>query len=381
MFWPVPVLQGSARSLYSVQVDASSNIGVFLSSVGKCRTAKVNNIKFLVKLKKSATETFELLTEAYGEDCMSRARVFKWHKRFSEGRESVKDDDRPGCPRTAATDDSIEKVRDVIRKDRRLGVRAVTEEVNMDRESVRRILSEELYMRKFLQKWFQKCCQMNKKNVARKCVWTFFKALIMNTICWIRSLIVMKHGYLRDLETKRKSMKWKSTSSLRPKNARMSRSKFKDMLIVFFDIQGTVMAEWVPSGQTVNQQYYIEVLTKLRESLRRKRPELWRNVWILHQDNAPAHNALPVKQFLANKNITAWAPTLLGWPRSLLFCLFLKIKPVLKGNHSLSVENVKANTAETSTALQNMICGIAWILAASYAAVCQLRRELFWRRS
>jgi hypothetical protein len=29
-------------------------------------------------------------------------------------------------------------------------------------------------------------------------------------------------------------------------------SKFKVMLIVLFDIQGVVMAEWVPSGQTVN---------------------------------------------------------------------------------------------------------------------------------
>jgi hypothetical protein len=60
-----------------------------------CKSERVN-IKFLVKLKKSATETSQLLTEAYGEDCMSRARVFEWHKRFSEGRESVKDDDRPG---------------------------------------------------------------------------------------------------------------------------------------------------------------------------------------------------------------------------------------------------------------------------------------------
>jgi len=36
------------------------------------------------------------------------------------------------------------------------------------------------------------------------------------------------------------------------KKARMSRLKFKAILIVFFDIQGIVMAEWVPSGQTVN---------------------------------------------------------------------------------------------------------------------------------
>jgi hypothetical protein len=78
---------------------------VFLPSVGKCWECKSEqrvNIKFLVKLKKSATETFQLLTEAYGEECMSHARLSEWHKRFSEGRESVKDDDRPGRPRTVA---------------------------------------------------------------------------------------------------------------------------------------------------------------------------------------------------------------------------------------------------------------------------------------
>jgi len=56
------------------------------------------------------------------------------------------------------------------------------------------------------------------------------------------------------------------------------------MLIVFFDIRGIVMAERVPSGQTVNQQYYIEGLTKLLESVKRKRQELWRNGWIFAQE-------------------------------------------------------------------------------------------------
>jgi hypothetical protein len=91
----------------------------------ECKSEQRVNIKFLLKF---ATETFQLLTEAYGEECMPRARVFEWHKRFSEGRESC--------------------------------------------------------------------------------------------------------------------------------------SKFKAMLIVFFDIQDIVMAEWVPSCRTVNQQCYPEVLTK-----------------------------------------------------------------------------------------------------------------------
>jgi len=150
-----------------------------------------------------------------------------------------------------------------------------------------------------------------------------------------------------DPETKWQSMQWKSTSSPRPKNARMSCSKFKTTLIVFCDIQSIVMAEWVPSSQTVNQQNYIEVLTKLHEHVRRKWPELWRNGWILHQDNAPAHNALSVKQLLANKNITVlehppYSPDLTPCD----FCLFLRIKSVLKGTHFVLVENVKAKMAE-----------------------------------
>jgi len=51
------------------------------------------NIKFLVKLKKTATETFIVLREVYGKDALSRARVFAWHKRFSEGVEDVEDEE------------------------------------------------------------------------------------------------------------------------------------------------------------------------------------------------------------------------------------------------------------------------------------------------
>jgi hypothetical protein len=39
-------------------------------------------IKFCVKLKKTATETFEMLKSAYGEECLLRISVFECHKRF-----------------------------------------------------------------------------------------------------------------------------------------------------------------------------------------------------------------------------------------------------------------------------------------------------------
>jgi hypothetical protein len=67
-----------------------------------CKSEQVNT-KFLVKLQKSVMETFQLLTEADGEDSMSHAHMSEWHKWFLEGRESLKDDGRPGCPCTAVT--------------------------------------------------------------------------------------------------------------------------------------------------------------------------------------------------------------------------------------------------------------------------------------
>ena len=51
-------------------------------------------IKFCFKFRKNATETYEMLQTAFGAFCMNRTSVFEWHKRFKEGRESVRDDER-----------------------------------------------------------------------------------------------------------------------------------------------------------------------------------------------------------------------------------------------------------------------------------------------
>ena len=50
------------------------------------------NIKFLVKLGKSGNETREMLVQVYRDNAMKKTAVYKWVKRFSEGRESVTDE-------------------------------------------------------------------------------------------------------------------------------------------------------------------------------------------------------------------------------------------------------------------------------------------------
>ena len=75
-----------------------------LSSVGIIPSANVEqhvNIKFLIKLGKSATETYNMLTAVYGDQCLSRTQVIEWFKKFMEGREDVGNDPRSGRPSTA----------------------------------------------------------------------------------------------------------------------------------------------------------------------------------------------------------------------------------------------------------------------------------------
>ncbi|GFG36724.1 hypothetical protein Cfor_09438 [Coptotermes formosanus] len=82
-------------------------------------------------------------------------------------------------------------------------------------------------------------------------------------------------------------------------------------------------------------------------NLDRKQPGLWRNGWILNQDNVPSHNALSVMQFLTSKNISGRAyPLYLPELAPCNFFLFPNIKSALKGTHFLLVEEVKAKMTQ-----------------------------------
>ena len=67
-------------------------------------------IKLCFKLgKNAATETYGMLQTAFQPSCMNRACVFEWHKRFKEGRESVRDDERCGRSKEVRTPEVIDQ--------------------------------------------------------------------------------------------------------------------------------------------------------------------------------------------------------------------------------------------------------------------------------
>ncbi|XKL68112.1 hypothetical protein PGB90_003603 [Kerria lacca] len=85
--------------------------------------------------------------------------------------------------------------------------------------------------------------------------------------------------YEYDLETKNQSSTWKHLDSPRAKKAQQSRSNVKAMLTVFFDCEGVVHQEYAPQRRTVNKKYYLGILKRLRDAVKRKKTkflEEWR---------------------------------------------------------------------------------------------------------
>ena len=66
-----------------------------------------NAIKLCFKLGKKATETYGMIQTTFRASCMNRTSVFEWHKRFKEGRESVRDDERCGRSKKVNTPELI----------------------------------------------------------------------------------------------------------------------------------------------------------------------------------------------------------------------------------------------------------------------------------
>ena len=100
---------------------------------------------------------------------------------------------------------------------------------------------------------------------------------------------------------------------------------------------------WVPIGQTVNKEYYVEVLKKFRKRFRLKRPALFKSgQWHFHWDNVLVHNSILVTDYLTKMGInTVPQPTDSPDLAPCDFWLFPKLKEKLRGCRYETIEEMK----------------------------------------
>ena len=281
--------------------------------------------KFCFKLEKNAIELYGMPQTAFRPSCMNRVSVFEWHERFMEGRESVRNDERCRRTKEVRTPELIVQMKKFMDKDRRVSIETISAQSDVSVGTVHTIIREELKMRKICAKFVPRMSREDQKE--RRCHDSrdmieqinsdpaVVDALVTCDESWI---------YCYDGETKKQSSKWKHTGSPRPKKARQSKSTHKLLMIPLFDCTGMIYIHWVPPGQTVNKDYYVEVLRDFRNRFRQKRPALSSNrvsgisTRTMHQSTIPS-TSQPIwprwesRQFLSLPIVQTLLPVYFGY--------------------------------------------------------------------
>ena len=175
-------------------------------------------------------------------------------------------------------------------KDCRVSIETISAQFDVCVETVYAIIREELKMRMICAKFVQRVLREDLKERCRGS--REMVKLINSDPTVLDALVTCDESciYCYDLETEfRVEACWLSQI----KKARQSKSTHK-----VFDSTGMIYKHWVPTGQTVNKEYYVEVLKEFRKRFCRKRPALFKSgQWYFHQDNAPVHNSILVTDY------------------------------------------------------------------------------------
>jgi histone-lysine N-methyltransferase SETMAR len=211
-------------------------------------------------------------------------QIKEWFNRFKGGRTLADGDQHSGRPSTSRNANVIMNVCSLILEDRCLTVREIADKVGISTCSSHSIVTEDLHMCRVVAKFVPKLLSQEQQQLCLEVVQDILecasgdpeslKTVFTGDETWV-------YGY--ELEMK---LQWKHSSSPRPKKIERVQSKVKVLLTVFFDYRGIVHHSYAPEGQTINEEYYLEVIRHLLDAVRRKRPDLWTSHnWKLHHSS------------------------------------------------------------------------------------------------
>ena len=251
------------------------------------------NIKYLMKKGLTPKEIYKDLVRTLGKDAPSKPTVCRWINEFRFGRETVFDLQRSGRPKSATDEETVESVRSMVMKDRRVTVKHIADTLKISADRVWTIISKYLKMKKVVARWVPRLLtedqkktrvQMSRQNLAlyEADEDTFLARFVTMDETWV-------HHF--DPESKRQSMEWKHPSSPTPKKPKMAASAGKIMASVFWDSEGIIMIDYLAKGETVTSEYYVRLLHKLRAEIKSKRRGKLQKTVLFLQDNAPVHKA------------------------------------------------------------------------------------------
>lgn len=148
-------------------------------------------IEILFVSGKKPDEIREILVRKHGSKGPCRATVYNWIRQVKRNDEALEDHPRSGAPKRAATSSNIEKVLEAVTHEPKLSIRMLESEIGISKETIRKILHQELDMQKMNCTWIPKELNASQKKAR---VESCRKNLNEWTDRWDELIEWMKHG-------------------------------------------------------------------------------------------------------------------------------------------------------------------------------------------
>ena len=110
-------------------------------------------IQFCVGLGHTPVQTMEMLNRLTKKTSVARSFVYKWHKRFSEGRETIMEDDRCSRLVSKSKTSDVKLAKDLLDVEGRVTMHELCSEIDMGYRTVHWILKDASNMIRVSARW------------------------------------------------------------------------------------------------------------------------------------------------------------------------------------------------------------------------------------
>jgi hypothetical protein len=253
-------------------------------------------------------QILQQLQTVFGDAAPGQAFVYKWCKAFESGnRNSVQSIPNPGRPISKRSVANISRVFDLISEDPKLKLAHISESLSLSKETVRRILVEDIMFRKVCSVWIpHKLSEQNKiqrVNSATNLL-HLFQVHPINDL--LRIFAVEDETWISfDLcASKEENKVWIPPGAKRPRVVRQQLTFRKTMLSIAFTGNGKLSVTATERGDTIDSESYVDFIHRTGElwrTLRSDPTRLSELLWM--HDNARPHTAAHTQAFLRQRKV------------------------------------------------------------------------------
>jgi histone-lysine N-methyltransferase SETMAR len=275
--------------------------------------ASKENLRFYVFVESargvSPKDIVEQLRTVFKDAAPSQSFVYKWHKEFLSGqRQSVFDLPHTGRPITQRTEQNISRVYEFVDTQPKTNLAGIAGSLGMSKETVRRILVDDLLFHKVCSVWVPHHLSEANKIQRVNCTQSLLHLLHNHSPHQLLRLFATQDETWIPFDIggcKEDNKVWIAPQTPRPHVLRPQMTFRKTMLSLVFTGNKKIHADVTFNGETVDSERFISFVHKTGELWRMLRtdPTHLKDLLWMH-DNARPHTAAVTKEFLERRKVT-----------------------------------------------------------------------------